>query len=265
MTTASMGAGDELGPVIAEFRQGVTTMIDDVRALIDAANNVIDQLPAELAQWLHDRLDEVKTMLGDAVTKINGVLAYTGDVAALRTAGNAWASDVGGPVSGLATMMTLNTMESDDQWHGVAASAYKNTLPVQAAAAVMVKTTTDKINDVLQAMATAIGVFWVGMSTALLTLLVTLAAALPITATVVGAPVGGGMTVGGFIAMGAAIITAIGLLSTVEITAQSQAGALVNTATNDAAFPGGTWPRSTTAFGDARVHANGDLSWKVGQ
>jgi hypothetical protein len=263
MTTASMGAGDELAVVIEDVRRGVQRITEGVHDIGTAIDRVIDTLPEAVATWAHEQFEKALGLVRDALAKTDAFLAQRGDPAALRAAATNWARQVGGPVSGLAAVTTLNTMEADDHWQGIAATAYKSTLPAQTAAFTAVKTATDKVGDILHGIATAITTFWVSVAAALATLLGALLVATGVAATGAGVPVALGLTGAELAAFIAALVAAGTGLGVVIAASTSAVGALTDVATTDTAFPSGSWPVSTTPLDDASLTDGDDTDWKI--
>jgi hypothetical protein len=81
-----------------------------------------------------------------------------------------WATDIGGAASRHGGLATLNGIRADDHWTGMAADAYRNTLPPQLAALTAIKATADELDSTLNDLANSILTYWVSISQATLSL-----------------------------------------------------------------------------------------------
>jgi hypothetical protein len=248
--------------------QDVRSGLDEAAACVDAVAGGVDTALRHLPQGAavdgaRTGVEDLRRRFAAIVDELREVVARGGDPAALRRAGAAWAIRVGGTASGIAALSTPAIARVDDHWTGVAADAYRSSLPAQHAALLAVKTTGDEIDAALTDMANALTTFWAEISVALANLVAALFAAAVSATTAVGAPTAVGFALAALGIFAAAAKSTISALTAVATNAAARAAQLERRLSNDAAFPHGGWPRSTTDLTDASVLDGDDTDWHV--
>jgi hypothetical protein len=235
-----------------------------VGSIIAAGDAALMLLPGDFGNELAAALAQLRRMFDEAMADLAALIAQAGSPDTLRAAGAVWAGEVGGTVSRLAGLATLNGVRADDYWSGVAADAYRNTLPAQQAALTMIKSAGDEIDATLNALASAIIRFWFAVAVTVVGFAVAVASAVATASTGVGAPVGVTIAVAAVAATGVAVNEAVTDLATITTDIRDQAAGLQRRLANDTAFPGGRWPRSTTPIsGDGSISDGDDTDWHV--
>ena len=133
----------------------------------------------------------------------------------------------------------------DDRWIGVAADAYRSSLPAQHAALLAIKAIGDEVDAALTDMANALTTFWAEISVALANLVAALFAAAVSAATAVGAPTAAAFALAALGIFAAAAKSTISALTRSPPTPPPVPHNWTRLII-DAAFPAGGWPRSTT-------------------
>ena len=235
-----------------------------VDTIIAAGDAVLALLPGDFGDELAAGLTELRRMFDEAMADLAALIAQAGSPDTLRAAGAVWAGEIGGTVSRLAGLATLNGVRADDHWSGVAADAYRNTLPAQQTALTMIKSAGDEIDTTLSALASAIIRFWLAVAVALVGFVVAVASAVATASTVVGAPVGATIAIAAVGATAVAVNEALTDLTTITTDIRDQAAGLQRRLSNDTAFPAGRWPRSTTPIsGDGSISDGDDTDWHL--
>lgn len=255
-------ADAELRELISQIQSGLDEAARIVDTIVAGINSVLAQLPDVVIGGIRDTVTVLYTVLREQLDQMSGILAYAGDPGALRLAGSAWANELGGAASRLAGFATLNSVQSDDHWSGRGADAYRDMLIPQKEALAAVKLTGDDIDDALNELAGGIEMFWVSIGTATITLVVGIAAAAPIAATVIGAPAAAAIGVSAWIIFAAAVTAAISSLTIITVDAAANSAALDQRLSNDTAFPGGRWPRSAD-LGEASITDGDGTDWSL--
>jgi hypothetical protein len=213
---------------------------------------------------LRAALARLRRVFDDAMADLAALIAQAGSPAALRAAGAVWSGEIGGMVSRLAGLATLNGIRADDHWSGAAAEAYRNTLPAQQSALTSVKAVGDEIDTTLNDLASAIIRFWLAVAVALVGFVVAVASAVATASTGVGAPVGVTIAIAAVGATAVAVNEALTDLTTITTDIRDQAAGLQRRLSNDTAFPAGRWPRSTTPIsGDGSIGDGDDTDWHL--
>jgi hypothetical protein len=237
------------------------TALAHVRSGVDRAAAQVDEVAAGVSPDLAAAKDLHRNFAG-VTARMDTMLQAAGDPGALRRAGAAWVDDIAGPVSRLAGVVSPNLMESDDRWTGIAADAYRNTLPAQQAALVAIHACAVEVDVALNDLATAIVKFWVSVAVACLGLVVALAGAVASVATVVGASAGLELAIAGLSALVTAGTAALSSLTDITTDTAANAAALERRLSDSTAFPLGAWPRSTTEIGsDGSITDGDDTDW----
>jgi hypothetical protein len=244
----------DLPAILGPIRAGVDQGADLVNAIDTGIRSVLSQLPPEIVGGVLEGLTGLRQSFDDIVTKLGEILSYGGDPAALRAAGTAWATEIGGAAGALAGLATLDATVADNHWKGDAADAYRDALPPQQLALTMMKTAGDEVDATLVELANQIMNFWIKVALAFATLVASLLAA---AASAAGGPVTAPL---GLAAAGAGLGIFVSLLNEVikaltDITNEGhkRAHELGRRLDNDAPFRGGGWPLSTDNPSDSII------------
>jgi hypothetical protein len=256
------GTDAELRELISQIQAGLDEAARTVDTIVAGINSVLAQLPDVVIGGIRDGVAALYALLQDQLDRMSEILAYAGDSGALRLAGSAWANELGGTASRLAGFATLNSVQSDNHWSGRGADAYRDMLIPQKEALAAVKLTGDDIDDALGELAGGITAFWFSIGAATITLVVALAVATPMAATVVGAPAAAGFGGAAWNIFAAAVTAAITSLTIITVNAAANSAALDQRLSNDTAFPGGRWPR-TADLGEASITDDDGTDWSL--
>lgn len=254
--------GDVLGQ--AEFEdilRRVKEALDEVpkqfQRLVDNINSVLDWLPGWVMDRIRDALNAVSDFIGKVLTEIGKFITQPGVPWTLWNHGSTWTNEVGAKASSWQDVFTVGAMDTDDNWTGAAATAYKNVLPQQQKALGMVKAATDEIDDVLTKMAIAIGVAWLAVVSAVVSFVIELTAEAGAAATGVGAPpaaAAAGVSaakVWGLVSAALAVLEAF-----VASTLLPAIKDLNQRVQSDEGFPQGHWPQLTTDISNSSHREN---------
>ena len=262
-----MGApflAEDLATTLAAVRDTAGEAQRAVDTVIAAGEAALTVLPGMFGDELREALARLRRMFDEAMRDLAALMAQAGSPTALRAAGAVWSGEIGGMVSRLAGLATLNGIRADDHWSGVAAEAYRNTLPAQQSALTTVKAVGDEIDTTLNDLASAIIRFWLAVAVALVGFVVAVASAVATASTVVGAPVGVTIAIAAVGATAVAVNEALTDLTTITTDIRDQAAGLQRRLSNDTAFPAGGWPRSTTPIsGDGSISDGDDTDWHL--
>lgn len=236
----------------------------EVHRLYDNCNSALRWLPGYLGDRLVAALRELGGLISRFFTELAKIVTNPGwPPGVLSTAGD-WTNTVGGPVSGLASYFTLDQMSSDNKWQGPAAEAYRDTLPTQKAAVEGIKQLTDALDSNLTKVGWGIVALWAGLAIAIGSFVIECIAEASAAATVVGAPpaaAGAGVSTAKVIGLVTAVV---GAFLTYVGTLVDGLGTLRQKLAGNEAYPGGSWPKSTSAnFSDGSLSDGDGTDWRM--
>ncbi|MEV8506290.1 hypothetical protein AB0368_15850 [Actinoplanes sp. NPDC051475] len=268
-----MSFAADAGGVISEgeFRDllaKMDTKLKDIDAssakLFDRSNRAMLLLPPGVSDMLHDALVKLRDLMAKFFDEIAKVVLNPGWPPGLYSTGNAWTSQVGGPISSLSGKLTTDQMRIDNFWTGPAADAYSAILPSQQKAVEAIKQATDVLDSNLTKAAAGIVVLWIGVIAAVASYLIELVAESGAAATVVGAPpaaAAAGVSTAKVIGL---VIAAIGVFATYAALLADSISTMRQTMYANSAFPDGKWPTSTAAdFNDGSLSDGDTTDWRI--
>jgi hypothetical protein len=253
-----------LADVLSDIEDEIRKAEGTVLAIARGVSAVLDQLPGYAVDDVRVSMADLQRLFAQETAKLRELLAYAGDDTALLAAGSTWSSRIGGGAADLAGHSTLNGVRADDHWTGIAAEAYRNTLPAQEKALTAIKAAADEIDATLTEFANAILIFWTSIYRSLIALGFGLATAATAAFTGVGSGLGLALAVATVVVFGTEISSAVGAFTDLVTNAETRSGELDRRLSNDVAFPSGAWPRSTTPItGDGSTTDGDDTDWRL--
>lgn len=245
-----MAGGDQIIQDVHDLAQQIENKIQD---LFNGINDVLSWVPdflSDLIQPIKDAVNTFDQSLQDFWNHINTVLSEPGSPDALNRAAQAWTNQVENIVTSVAGTLSPDQLQSGNDWTGIAANAYKATIPVQTSALGAIKTAANQMATSLTTMANALNSFYTALKVALASFLVAIVAAIAACCTVVGTPAG----ITALITFAGACVTAIGAeikaLVDISNSANTTNTTIVQTLNDNTTFPNGSWPVSTADMSD---------------
>jgi hypothetical protein len=247
----------EFEDVLRRVKEALDEIPKQFRRLVDNINSVLDWLPGWVMDRIREALNAVGDFIGKVLTEIGKFVTQPGVPWTLWNHGNSWTNDVGAKASNWQDVFTAGAMETDDQWSGGAATAYKNVLPQQQKALGAIKSATDEVDDLLTKMAVAIGVAWLAVVTAIVSFVIELTAEAGAAATGVGAPPAAAAAGVSAAKVWGLIAAALGILEAFVASSVLPAVKDLNQRVqgNDG-FPQGHWPQLTTDISNSSHQEN---------
>ena len=234
-----MGGGVDDYPT--QFNDKLNRVDKKSQELHKAVSHALDWIPNPTVRnaiisswnWFVQKMEDLWNLLKEIVENM-------GSPGRLEDVANAWSKQVGGPVSSQSQNATAGAVMVDDTWTGTAADQYKEKLPLQASALAAVRTAISAtVSTVLKDLRTAVIIFWGGLGTAILALVVGLVMATAATGTIIGAPAG-------VVAAVVAVVTAITAITVGTWNLESAASGANITLTSALnareSFQDGHWP-----------------------
>jgi hypothetical protein len=204
-----------------------------------------------LSQLISATTTTLEEILQDYHDKIDIVFRQPGSIDALNQAAQTWSDTVENMVSNVAGTLQPGQLQAQDDWKGIAAAAYKTTIPAQINALGVVKTTANQISTSLTTVANALNSFYTALKVTLAAFLGALVTAIAACCTVVTAPEGlvvlATFAGGCLVAIGEEMSALATLANAANTTNMTIAQAL-NDNTN---LRNGKWPVSKSDLSDA--------------
>jgi hypothetical protein len=240
-----------------------------MRQVEDLSNKIVDRVNNALP-WLGPLADDVQSLLQKFVDLVQKFFSEVGKFFTqwgvpwtLYAHGQTWTNEVGARASALVAQADAGHIVVDDAWDGVAARAYKDTIPQQSKALAGIKAATDELDDALMKIAGGILAFWMGLAAVLAPYVVEMVTAALIALGVVTAPeaaAGAGISTAKMIAL----LTALVAGTITYLTALwTQMKDLEQRFNNNDPFPADHWPRTTADLSNGRVRPDKTLDWNV--
>ena len=255
----------------AEFRDVLDKVEEILRkvdtyaqSLFDRANQALVLLPAALTGNLQQSLTQLRELIARFYAELTKITLNPGWPPGLVAAANTWTSEVGGPISALVGKVGPDQMPVDLQWNGPAAEAYAATVPAQQKAMEGIQQAVSVLDGNLKKTAIGIVMMWIAALAALATFVLELAAEATAAGTIVGAPAAAaaaGASTGKVVVL---ISASIGAMLAYAALITDSIAAINQTIEANGPYPGGNWPRSTTAlFNDGSLSDGDKTDWRV--
>lgn len=254
---------DEFREILERVRRFLDRAQRAAVELIDNVNDVIGWLPGALADRVVAVLNRFNDLLSQFYREVGEFVTEPGWPPGLFSARDEWVSKVGARASELVSTATLDETRSDDYWQGVAADAYRNTLPRQKEALTAIKAVTDDIADALTNIGWAIYTAWAALAVAVATFVAELLTEAGAAATGVGAPPAAAAASGSAVKVVTLVGAIIGGLVYYLTTLSGECNNLNQRLGENNAFPSGRWPRSTTNLSDASLNDGDSTDWHI--
>jgi hypothetical protein len=251
-----LGQG-EFQEILRKVNEALNDIPVKFQLLIDNINKSLDWVPDWAMSGIRAALDKCREFIGKVITEIGKIITQPGVPWTLWNHGTSWTDNVGAKASHHQDLFTLNSMATDDEWSGTAATAYKNVLPPQAKALGAIKAATDEVDDVLTKMAIAIGVAWLAIVSAIVSFVLELGGEATAAATGAGAPPAAAAAGVSAAKVWGLIAAALGVLEVFVSTTLLPAVKDLNQRVESSdGFPGGKWPQLTTDISNSSHKEN---------
>lgn len=198
----------------------IETKIED---FFGTVNSLLEHVPGfleHLIEPIKQGLEKLKKKIQGFWDKINEFLENTGDPEKLKQYATTWRDKIGNPIGHIAETISEEKLETNTEWTGSGAEAYKAVIPSQKDGLDSIKDASTDLSSTLKELADGIEDFWIAMGIAFGSLVVGMASAAVEAATVVAIPGAIATAIGalgvavGFI--GDAIIQVKGIYDTID-------------------------------------------------
>jgi hypothetical protein len=217
-----------------KFRE-LQQKIDD---FFNKVNDVLSWVPgflSDLIQPIEDGLNALKQKVKEFWDRVNQLIAQPGSPTRLHQVAEDWVTMVGNVVGDIAGRIGLDKLQTNLDWEGRGAEAYKATVPAQVSGLNSVKDLANQLRSSLDNLGNGIETFWTAMAVAAGVFVVGAIGAIAAACTVVGIPAA-------IAAIATAAGVSIGLVTTAILSLQS----LTNTIAQQVHDLGDQWAKSNT-------------------
>lgn len=173
----AVAKGEELESKINDFFAKIDDVLDWVPGFLDY-----------LIKPIQDGLQNLRTKVAEFWEKVKEFLENTGNPDKLKSYADRWREQVGNPIGEIAESISKDKLETNTEWSGSGAAAYKAVLPAQKDGLDKVKDISVDFSDTLKELANGIENFWISIGIAFGSAVVGLAGAIVEAATVVAIP-----------------------------------------------------------------------------
>lgn len=254
-----------------EFDQIIKAILDTLNTIQSTHTTLVNNVRAAVAKFFQDLAQQFEQLMADLgsnllqVTRVIGkAIEQAGDPLKLRDVGKKWSQTIAAEASTTGGHFVSSNLPTHEEWGGIAAEAYHGMVTPQKNALDETNVVANKVQEVLDNMATGILTAWSGVLVAVTSFATKILAAAITAATGVGAPAAVGLAV-------AAVSELAGLITTIFTTLGAYIGSTVvpsartlnQTLTDNSAFPVGAWPTTSSALNDSsyrNVEKNEDES-----
>lgn len=216
-----------------------------IQEFFDKVNDVLSWVPgflSDLIEPIKNGLEALSRKVKEFWDRVNQLIDQPGSPTRLHQVADDWVNKVGNVVGDIAGRVGLDKLQTNLDWEGRAAEAYKATVPAQVSGLNSVKDLADQLRSSLDNLGNGIEAFWTAMAVAAGVFVVGAIAAIATACTVVGIPAA-------IAAIGTAAGVSIGLVTTAIVSLQSLTNTVSseqNTIAQKVHDLGGEWAKSNT-------------------
>ena len=208
-------------PIVQQAGDKSRELEQKVQEFFAKVNDVLDWVPSifsDLIEPIKKGLEALRQKVKEFWDRVNQLFQQPGSPTRLHQVAEEWVNKVGNVIGDISGQIGLDKMQTNLDWQGRGAEAYKATVPAQVSGLNAVKDLANQLRGSLDNLGNGIESFWTAIVAALVAFVVGAAAAIIGAATVVGIPVAIG-----------AILTAAGVSIALITTAILSVQSLTNT------------------------------------
>lgn len=208
-------------PLIQQASDKSRELNQKIQEFFDKVNDALSWVPgflSDLIEPIKQGLEALQQKVKEFWDRVNQLFQQPGSPTRLHQVAEEWVDKVGNVVGDISGQIGLDKMQTNLDWQGRGAEAYKATVPAQVSGLNAVKDLANQLRGSLDNLGNGIESFWTAIIAALIAFAVGAVAAIVGAATVVGIPVAVG-----------AILTAAGVSIALITTAIVSVQSLTNT------------------------------------
>jgi hypothetical protein len=204
-------------PAIQQANDKFHELEQKIQDFFDKVNDVLSWVPgflSDLIQPIEDGLESLRQKVTEFWDRVNQLITQPGSPTRLHQVAADWANVVGNAVGDIAGRISLDKLQTNLDWEGRGAEAYKATVPAQVSGLNAVKDLANQLRSSLDNLGNGIESFWTAMGIAAGVFVVGAIGAIAAACTVVGTPAA-------IAALATAAGVSIGLITTAITSLQS--------------------------------------------
>jgi len=188
-----------------------------INDFLNKVNDVLSWVPgflSDLIKPIQDGIAALNKKIKEFWDRVNQLIAQPGSPDRLHQVARDWVDKVGNAVGDIAGTVSLDKLQTNLDWSGRGAEAYKATVPAQVSGLGSVKDLANQLRSSLDNLGNGIETFWIAMGVAAGVFALGAIGAIAAACTVVGIPAA-------IAAIAGAAGVAIGLVTTAIVSLQS--------------------------------------------
>jgi uncharacterized protein YukE len=204
-------------PAIEQANEKFRELQQKIEDFFNKVNDVLSWVPgylSDLIEPIQQGLETLRRKIKEFWDRVNQMIEQPGSPTRLHQVAQDWVNQVGNVVGDISGRISLDKLQTNLDWEGRAAEAYKATVPAQVSGLNSVKDLANQLRSSLDSLGNGIETFWIAIAVATGVYIVGAVTAIAAACTVVGIP-------GAIAALIAAIGTSIGLVTTAIVALES--------------------------------------------
>lgn len=204
-------------PAIQQANDKLHELDQKIQEFFNKVNDVLSQVPdflSDLIAPIQRGLEALQQKIKEFWDRVNQLIDQPGSPTRLHQVSEDWVNKVGNVIGDIAGRISLDKLETNLDWEGRAAEAYKATVPAQVSGLDSVKLLAEQLRSSLNNLGNGIETFWTAMAIAVGVFVVGAISAIATACTVVGIPAA-------IAAIATAAGVAIGLVTTAILSLQT--------------------------------------------
>lgn len=178
-------------PAIEQANDKIHELDQKIDDFFGKVNDVLSWVPgflSDLIQPIEDGLNALRQKVQEFFDRVNQLFAQPGSPTRLHQVAEDWVNMVGNVVGDIAGRISLDKLQTNLDWQGRGAEAYKATVPAQVSGLNSVKDLANQLRSSLDNLGNGIESFWTVIASAIIGFIVSAAVAIVGACTVVGIP-----------------------------------------------------------------------------
>ncbi len=180
-----------VNPLVREANDKVQEIDRRIQQFYDAVDDMLSWVPgflSHLIEPIRNGLQALNDKLREFWDRVNQLWEQPGNSDRLRQVGEQWITDVGNVTGDIAATIGPDKLQTNIEWTGRAAEAYRATVPAQVSGLDAVKDIANQMRSSLSNLANSIDGLWIALGFAFAGFVVGTVAAIATAVTVVGIP-----------------------------------------------------------------------------